>query len=673
MDVAERLGNYKSSRLLGLIIATNKAIIRAKDEQSLFNEICRLTVETGMAMVSWIGRPDPVAKKHNPIAIFNATPDDISLLSARTYDDDGPTATVLRTGKYYQTNDFLKEPWDSHLISYLKCRGFNSYLALPLNKGGKTIFTLNIYSDLVDIYDAVDVQFFEGMADDISNALDNLENIRLLNIANTKLVESTSLLELSERTAHTGSWSVNFLTRKAVWSTETKRIYGHPEDKEDFSYADWATAIHPDDMEHIKAQDAEAEKTYSMSAKFHRIIRPDGEVRHVQSISYFKLNEDGVPVGMYGIVHDVTEQKIAEQALVMSEKNLRKMMDVIPLSVYLKDLDGNFTYANQNFCDIVGTPMDQLVTMNWDAIRAPGADFTNILQEEQNMIADGKERIITDFTFTDYRGNERTVDIIKSPFYTASENSLHILCVIHDVTLEKKADFERSMILDEVTRRNKNLEQFSYIISHNLRAPVANILGIASAYNIPGLSVADVQMLNEGMMASATKLDNIIRDLNNILQSRDIKQNKEHIGLQALVNEVMASVRQMATSGITIKENFADAPDLFTVKSYLYSIFTNLITNSIKYGKTGERVDIEITSRQNKNGTEIIFTDHGIGIDLHKYGSKVFGLYNRFHTSAEGSGVGLFLVKTQVEALGGKIDIESEVNAGTTFYIQFNK
>jgi signal transduction histidine kinase len=110
-----------------------------------------------------------------------------------------------------------------------------------------------------------------------------------------------------------------------------------------------------------------------------------------------------------------------------------------------------------------------------------------------------------------------------------------------------------------------------------------------------------------------------------------------------------------------------------TLKSYLYSIFYNLISNSIKFRQKQVPCIIEIKSNLLKNNVELIFTDNGMGIDLKKKGDHIFGLYKRFHPHTEGKGMGLFMVKTQVETLSGKISIESEVNKGTQFRIEFER
>jgi signal transduction histidine kinase len=117
---------------------------------------------------------------------------------------------------------------------------------------------------------------------------------------------------------------------------------------------------------------------------------------------------------------------------------------------------------------------------------------------------------------------------------------------------------------------------------------------------------------------------------------------------------------------------FTAIDQMITLKSYIYSIFFNLISNSIKYRQDDQPPIIEITALNEKNKIELIFKDNGLGMNLQRNGDEVFGLYKRFHHHIEGKGIGLYMVKAQVETLGGKITVDSGINNGTTFKISFN-
>lgn len=241
-----------------------------------------------------------------------------------------------------------------------------------------------------------------------------------------------------------------------------------------------------------------------------------------------------------------------------------------------------------------------------------------------------------------------------------------------DISLRKQAELERTDIVDALVQRNKDLEQFSYIVSHNLRAPVANIIGAAEIVNEPALSADDREILIKGLSQSSKRLDEVLKDMNYILKVRDVNtQVKEKLVLSDLFKDVTSDIHYLTDdNNIKITSDFSLINEVYSIKTYLYSIFYNLITNSIKYRQYRLQTQINISSRILNNTIELIFKDNGIGINLEKKGKEVFGLYKRFHIHIEGRGMGLYLVKTQVEALGGKISLQSQENVGSEFTIE---
>src|SRR4029078_814365 len=234
---------------------------------------------------------------------------------------------------------------------------------------------------------------------------------------------------------------------------------------------------------------------------------------------------------------------------------------------------------------------------------------------------------------------------------------------------------QKEKMTADLIQRNKDLEQFAYIISHNLRAPVANIIGLSYRLQQTGLPDELRSQIGAGLSTSVTKLDEVIRDLNDILKIRQkVDESKQLIKLSKFVSDIHLSIEKMIENEkAVILWNFTEAEEIVAIKSYLHSIFYNLISNSLKYRQLTEPPVIKITSHRVNGKIVLLFEDNGIGIDLSTAGEHVFGLYKRFHTDrAEGKGMGLYMVKTQVEAMGGKISVSSEVNVGTQFRIEFN-
>ena len=241
-----------------------------------------------------------------------------------------------------------------------------------------------------------------------------------------------------------------------------------------------------------------------------------------------------------------------------------------------------------------------------------------------------------------------------------------------DITEQKEAELMKEKIILDFARRNKDLEQFSYIVSHNLRSPVANIIGLSRL--LEGAEDSEYDLLSKQLLNSVTRLDNVIRDLNNILKLRqDINEQKEEVNFQEIVDDIKVSINNMVVQNKAEITTDFTVEHMYTIKSYIHSIFFNLITNSIKYRQPDQRPILSITSSFTDYKVILSFTDNGLGIDLEEKGDQVFGLYKRFHPHIQGKGMGLFMVKTQVESLGGQIYIQSEVNKGTTFTVEFER
>lgn len=236
------------------------------------------------------------------------------------------------------------------------------------------------------------------------------------------------------------------------------------------------------------------------------------------------------------------------------------------------------------------------------------------------------------------------------------------------------AEMERSKMVTALTIRNKDLEQFAHIVSHNLRAPVANMMGAINVLNMPELCTEDKDVFLKGLEKNVNGLDGVIRDLNQILQLKlNTDESKEIVNFSDLVDDIRLSISNMDDKDITINCDFNELSSILTLRSYLYSIFYNLIMNSIKYRRVDVPCLIQISSYKRENLIGLVFKDNGMGMDLNNKKDQIFGLYKRLHPNIEGKGMGLFMVKMQIGILNGNISVNSEVNEGTEFVIEFNE
>jgi ligand-binding sensor domain-containing protein len=232
-------------------------------------------------------------------------------------------------------------------------------------------------------------------------------------------------------------------------------------------------------------------------------------------------------------------------------------------------------------------------------------------------------------------------------------------------------EMEVSKRTNELVEYNQQLEQFAFIAAHNLRAPVARILGLGQLLSIETPEKKDE--IYPKLVHTAQELDGVVKDLNTILDFR--KNSQSHltsVDLATQVSKIIATLeREIANTSAVITTDFAQAECIVTVKPYLESILYNLISNAIKYRSPNRTPIIHVKTEKSEHEICLIVADNGLGIDTTAFREKLFTLYSRFHSHIEGKGLGLYLVKTQITAMGGRIEIESEVNNGTTFKVYF--
>jgi signal transduction histidine kinase len=230
---------------------------------------------------------------------------------------------------------------------------------------------------------------------------------------------------------------------------------------------------------------------------------------------------------------------------------------------------------------------------------------------------------------------------------------------------------ELETINKELLGRQNELLQFSYTISHNLRGPVAGLIGLNNLIDKDKLDDENKELIQHMMQLNHT-IDNTINDLNHVIKTRhSISEIKQPVSVTGEIASVCTLLNEQIVAAKVELKLEVECDWLFTVKSAVQSILYNLISNAIKYRKADNACEVRVRTFLDDNSPVIEVSDNGIGMDLPMIKNKLFGIYQRFHHESEGKGMGLFLVKMQVELLGGSIHIESAPGNGSTFTIAF--
>ncbi len=253
-------------------------------------------------------------------------------------------------------------------------------------------------------------------------------------------------------------------------------------------------------------------------------------------------------------------------------------------------------------------------------------------------------------------------------------NVVGVACYGRDITELKQRQLENERLIRELEMHNQDLRQFSYVVSHNLRSPIHNLKALVELAEPLGETNPELNELLEGFRSSIRLLQDTINDLSDILLVRDQPSaEKEPLDIAAVFADVVSNISKLVeAAGADIRTDFSASPVVNYPRSYLVNILLNLLTNALKYRSPDRPLVIEVATARGNNGRPVLrFADNGIGIDIRRHQDRLFGLYQRFHDRPDSKGLGLYLVRSQVEAMGGTIRWDSAPDQGSTFTIRF--
>ncbi|WP_018342801.1 sensor histidine kinase [Cytophaga aurantiaca] len=412
------------------------------------------------------------------------------------------------------------------------------------------------------------------------------------------------------------------------------------------------------------------EKVFSTGETY--VYEADGEVRgahryylnHVSAVR----NVNGEIDHAYFVCRETTIQKIASMQAEENEQKLSALFEGSSQIISLYDKDSRFIWYNR-------AAYDKSIFLFGKFIKV-GERFDSYLQEElragfnANFEKVLKGEIITYTREYEYENKPFFLEIMLQPVYQKNE-LVAVSLIGNNHTERKEYETRLEMANKELMQQNEQLNQYSYIISHNLRAPIVTLLGLISIFNQVKNDPEEADEVVAHITKSANHLDTVIKDLNNVLTVSDQKNIMTSVDLDAEFDIVQFLLKnEIELSRAIVKYDFSAYPVVYSIKSYIHNILYNLLSNAVKYKKQDTAPNIYVRSYKHESGFICIeFSDDGVGVDLEKFKDKIFGFYKRFHSHVEGKGLGLHLIKKQVDVLCGRIEVDSVVGQGTTFRV----
>ncbi|TVR28505.1 MAG: PAS domain-containing sensor histidine kinase [Balneolaceae bacterium] len=407
-----------------------------------------------------------------------------------------------------------------------------------------------------------------------------------------------------------------------------------------------------------------------------RLKTADHRLVYTSVNAYILKDDNGKPVGVEGIMRDVTARKLAEDKLRESDETLKKLSEQVPGLIFqfqqFPDGHSSMPFASIGSADIFGLSPNEVTE---DASKA----FQNIYEDDlaktmQSIQAsyETMEDWIMDFRVLQPKLGLRWLRGNSRPEKQA-DGSVIWHGYISDITESKQKEKELTETFHLVSDQNSRLLNFAHIVSHNLRNHAGSIQTILSLYEEGDNTEDEKTELLELLNIASTRLNESIHDLNEIIDSQEkVDKGLDNIGFQSKfekVKEILSS--DIKLNNVTLKDSIPDGLKIYYNSAYLESILLNLISNAIKYRHPERDPVVSVDVTESDDQIKLTVSDNGIGIDLDKYGEKLFGMYNTFHGNQNAKGIGLYITKNQVESLGGEIDVESTVDKGTTFNVIF--
>jgi len=407
----------------------------------------------------------------------------------------------------------------------------------------------------------------------------------------------------------------------------------------------------------------------------------DGTIYWVDTTIIPFLNEQGKPYQYVAIRADITERKKAEDALSKEKTLLRTLIDNLPDYIYVKDMELRHIINNAANIRLIGAKNEEetlgkTVFDYFDQALAEkyAADDRAILNNNAAVL--NREEMIYN-----EKEEERWLLTTKLPLRDSNNATVGLVGISRDITEIKKAEKEIYSLNNELEKRiqertadweasNKELEAFSYSVSHDLRAPLRAISGFATILKEDYGARLDEEgnRILETIMVNAGKMGRLIDDLLQFSKLGKKALSYSIIDMTAMATSCVEELLQRENADlytIDIKQMPAANADAAMIRQ----VWLNVISNAIKYSSKKERPVIEIGAEE-KNGSLVYFIkDNGAGFDM-QYANKLFGVFQRLHSEEafEGTGVGLALVHRIISKHKGRIWAEAAVNKGASFY-----
>ncbi len=491
-------------------------------------------------------------------------------------------------------------------------------------------------------------------------------------VAEELLKESQERLSLAINAAKLGIWDWNLETGSLLWDKEMYPLFDIDPTGFSGDYDAFEKTLHPDDKQKVfdGVQATISGKQGDYVDTF-RVLSKTGEVKYVAALSKLFRNETGKAIRMIGVNFNVTESKLAEQRILKSQAELEEAQHIARVGSWEIDMKTNQVMWSKEMRTIHEV----------DDAFEPTLDNVHLFytQETREAIVEAVKAALHQKAPFDIESQVETANgtliDVRTKGVPVIENGRvpYLKGVFQDISKEKEAERQLKEYTGDLERINKELDQFAYIVSHDLKAPLRaiNNLSMWIEEDLEGKLEGETKYQFQLLRGRVSRLEDLINGILSYSRAGRIKVNPTKVDVGQLVFGIIEMLSPPAQYQITVQDNL---PVINAEKIALEQIFSNLISNAIKYNGSNPEPTIKITCEEEGAWYKFGVADNGQGIEP-EYHEKIFVIFQTLEArdKVEGTGVGLAIVKKIVEEKDGKVWVESAKGEGAHFYFTWPK
>lgn len=465
-------------------------------------------------------------------------------------------------------------------------------------------------------------------------------------------------------------WPVKYV------SENVSKILGYTKEELESNPQLFGSQIHPDDYSKlISGMKSNIRKNATFSDQSYRFKHKLGTYIWLHDFTLINPPNSNSRRRLRGYLYNQTELKLTQDKLIEEKEKLDAIISGTRAGTWEWNIQTGNVIVNERWSELIGLDKNfkQISIDDWFALVHP--EDVELSKNAMDRHFSGEiPYYACEIRLKHKKGHYIwIVDKGKVASFTNEGKPLMMYGTHQDISKRKQNEQNINQLLELTKSQNERLMNFAYVVSHNLRSHSFNIQGILQLLeqDYPALNANEYLQL---LRVSSENLEQTILHLNDVIQIENIELEDKRVWLNDYVIAAINNVFTLAeNAAVEISCKLATDVEIIALPAYLDSIILNLITNAIKYHNPKTKSWVRLESSHTDDYVILSVKDNGLGIDMTKYGHKLFKMHSTFHNNKDAKGIGLFITKNQVEAMQGRIEVESHEGKGSVFKVYFKK